>query len=76
MRNLKDKLSTICGIILAAAGIVLTLATGGLSLPPGVVTTATALAAISGGIIAYLTGKNPNGKTKTAQAIKTQNENT
>lgn len=61
MTNLKDTLSTICGIVFAVC--VALLAVPGL--PVIVTQIATGGVAVSGAIIGILTGKNPNGTTKT-----------
>jgi hypothetical protein len=72
MENLKDRISTICGIILLISGCILTVSTAGVALPVVVTTYATLGASISGGVLAYLTGKNPDGSTKTASQINEQ----
>jgi uncharacterized membrane protein HdeD (DUF308 family) len=71
--NIKDTLSTICGVLLAIAGAILSLQTTGIILPAWVNTTTMIVAAIASAIIAYLTGKNPNGKAKSNNQISTQN---
>ncbi len=71
--NLKDRLTTIAGIILALTGTVLTLEKAGVVLPSYVTTTATALGIIAGSVVAYLTGKSPDGTTKTPEQVVNQN---
>lgn len=74
MENLKDKVSTICGVIFAVCtSIVATAASGVIVLPTWLTATAGTLIAVSGGIIGILTGKNPNGSTKTTEQVVTQN---
>ena len=63
-KNLKDKISDICGVIVLIAGSILALPTAGLSLPASVITAATVSLTISGSIVAYLTGKTADGKPK------------
>ncbi len=72
MKNLKDKISTVCGIVLLISGCILSVTTAGVALPVVVVTSATLGASISGGLLAYLTGKNPDGSTKTVEQIEAQ----
>ena len=73
-QNVKDKLTNICGIVLLVCGSVLATATAGVALPVAVVTYATVGATVSGSIIAYLTGKNPNGTSKSANVIDELNK--
>jgi hypothetical protein len=60
MKNLKDTLSTVCGITFAISTALLTVpgAPKWLSIAAGFGL------ALSGAIIGILTGKNPNGSTK------------
>jgi VIT1/CCC1 family predicted Fe2+/Mn2+ transporter len=68
--NLKDTLSTICGVVLAICTTLLaTLST----MPTWLKTTCGILIAISGAVIGVLTGKAPNGTTKTEVQVKNQN---
>lgn len=64
MRNLKDTVTTICSIVLIISGGILAAVSAGAVLPVYIVAGATASASISGGLIGYFTGKNPNGTTK------------
>lgn len=73
MTNLKDKVSNVCGFVFAIAGIILTLPTMGIVLPAVIITVATASVTVSGGVIAYLTGKQPNGTAKSSSAVEQQN---
>lgn len=68
-KNIKDKLSDICGVLLVISGCVLSVATAGVMIPVQIVTVATVAASVSGGVIAYLTGKNPDGTKKTQEQI-------
>ena len=74
MKNLKDKLSTICGIIFLIGGAIVSVgATGGAILPVWLVSGAGVATALSGAVIGILTGKNPDGSTKSIPQIDTQN---
>ena len=67
--NLKDTLSTICGIIIAICTALLTLTT-----IPGWLQTACGIAiALAGAIIGWITGKNPNLSTKTDTQVTNAN---
>lgn len=72
--NLKDKISTICGIILAICTALLTTNISGVTLPTWLSATAGILIAISGGLIGYFTGKTPSGITKTPNQVAAGNE--
>jgi hypothetical protein len=72
MNNLKDKLSNICGIILAICTALVTTTASGISLPTWLITACGILIAISGAIIGVLTGKAPDGSTKTPRQITEQ----
>ena len=66
LTNIKDWLSTICGIIIAICGA----GTGlvwqlGITLPAWVSPTAIALAGLATIVLGYLQGKTADGKTKT-----------
>ena len=56
---MKDKVTNVCGLLMAIGGAIIALATGGVAIPAIVVTVATVTTGISGGIIGYFTGK-PN----------------
>jgi len=73
MRNWKDIISTICGIIIAICGA----GTGliwqlGVTLPSWVTPVALALAGLAFIILGYLQGKNADGSTKTPAQIAAQ----
>ncbi len=71
--NLKDFLTTVCGgIVLICAGVV-GAEKCGMVLPPKIMGIVYIAGGISGSVIAYLTGKNPNGTTKTPEQVQTQN---
>ena len=67
--NLKDTISTICGIILAICTALITAIASGLVLPTWVTTACGILAAIAGAILGWITGKNPNLTTKTSRQV-------
>jgi len=71
--NLKDTLSTICGIVFAICAALVTANAGGLALPAEVVTVCGVLAAVSGAIIGFLTGKAPSGAKKTPEQVAAAN---
>lgn len=73
MKNIKDTITTICGIVIAASGSVMALTQGGIVLPTSVTTTATALGIIALSVLGYFTGKNPDGSTKSAEQVEKQN---
>ena len=65
MGTFKDKVTNICGIIIAVGGGLLTgHASGQYTLPTIVVTVAGILVTISAGLVAYFNGKDGNGKAK------------
>ena len=70
--NIKDKLTTIVGIVFAIAGSIAAAATQ-VSLPSWLTAAAGTALAISGGVMAFLTGKNPDGTTKTTDQIVAAN---
>ena len=57
--NIKDKISTIFGILAAIAGGLLTVGQNGVVLPPWATAVASSTVAISIAVIGYLTGKTP-----------------
>ena len=61
MKNLKDTVSTICGLIIALAT---TLKLKGVVLPPTIDNILNIAAVLSIVVVGYLQGKNPNGSTK------------
>ncbi len=71
--NLKDKLSTICGIIAAIAGGVLVAGQSGVVLPAWATAIAGSLVAVCTAVIGYLTGKTPAAKAKTTDQVVEQN---
>lgn len=74
MKNLKDTLTTIAGVMIAIAGVILALSTNGIILPTWVTTGGVVLATVGAAIIAYLGGKNPDGSTKSKLQVENQNK--
>lgn len=72
MKNLKDTVTTICGILIAVSGTVYTLTQAGIVLPTQVTTIATAVGIIAMAVLGYFTGKNPDGTKKTSDQIDAQ----
>lgn len=68
--NLKDTLTTICGLVVAVGGSLL--AVEGISANVKVILGIAV--SVSVGIIGFLTGKAPNGSIKTDSQLKDQNE--
>jgi hypothetical protein len=66
MENLKDKITTISGLLFVICGAVLGVQTQ-YPLPKCVVTIAAVLASVCAAVTMYMTGKNPNGTTKTSE---------
>ena len=64
MLNLKDTLSTICGIVSATCITILALPSQGVEIPSMLKTISTIGLAVSALVIGILQGKNPNGTTK------------
>lgn len=58
--NLKDKVTTICGLVFAVSTALLAI-----DVPPVVKTVCGVLAAVSVALIGYFTGKAPSGAQKT-----------
>ena len=69
--NLKDTVTTICGIIVAIGGSLLG---AGIELPVQVKSVLGVLMAISLGLIGWFTGKSPSGADKTDKQIVEQNK--
>jgi hypothetical protein len=64
MKNFKDKLSNVCGLIALVAGSLLALPAAGIALPAAVITGATIGLTVAGSVVAWLTGKTSDGKPK------------
>jgi glycopeptide antibiotics resistance protein len=62
--DLKNKITNVCGIILAAVGIVVTIKEAGINVPEVVMNIATTLGVIAGAVVAYFTGRNADGTSK------------
>jgi hypothetical protein len=63
-KNLKDKLTNVCGLVVLIAGSILALPTAGVSLPVSVITASTFSLTVAGSVVAWLTGKGQDGKPK------------
>lgn len=63
--NVKDLISTICGVLIAILGAIVTAGQSGLVLPAWVTPVCIAGSTVCAAIVMYLTGKNPNLTTKT-----------
>lgn len=72
--NIKDKISTIFGILAAIAGGLLTVGQNGVVLPPWATAVASSTVAISIAVIGYLTGKTPAANVKTPDQVVDQNK--
>lgn len=70
MNNLKDKLSSIATILASVAGVIIAIQTQGIVLPTWLNTVAAVFGATSLGITSFLTGKNPDGSTKTSEQVE------
>ena len=74
MKDWKNTLSSICGLIIVICGAIATLgASGGIVIPTWITSVCGALAAISAGLIGWITGKNPNLTSKTPDQVNTLN---
>lgn len=73
MKNLKDLVTTICGVISLVSGVILSLPESNI-FTPTVKTIAGGLAALSVALIGYMSGKNPDGSTKTIDPNTGQQE--
>lgn len=72
MKNLKDTVTTICGILIALSGAVYAATQAGVILPPSIVQGAVLIGIVATSVLAYFTGKNPNGTKKSAEQITDQ----
>jgi hypothetical protein len=72
LSNLKDTVSSICGFLFALGGAGVGLSTQ-IPLPKGVVVASYSAMAVSGAVVGFLTGKAPNGSTKTDAQVQAQN---
>ena len=69
MKNIKDKLTTLCGVIIAVCGVLTGLSQSGIVLSSGVQTGSIIAGSLAGGIIAFFTGKNSDGSTKLPEQL-------
>lgn len=67
--NIKDTLTTICGLVVAVGGSLLALD----GIPTNVKAIVGIAVAVSVGVIGWLTGKAPDATTKTTSQLKDQN---
>ena len=72
MKNLKDTLTTVFGILGAISGALLAASQSGITLPTIVITISTIVEAVSLAIIGWANGKNADMSTKTDTQIKRQ----
>jgi flagellar motor component MotA len=72
--NLKDTVTTICGIVFVIASTLLGLNLQGIALPHVIIVIAGTLVAVTTAVTMYLTGKAPNGTNKTDNQIGDQNK--
>lgn len=72
MKNLKDKITTICGILILVSGTIMTLNQAGIILPTWLSSIGITIGVIAGSVLAYFTGKNPDGSVKTEVQINAQ----
>ena len=73
MTNIKDTLTTICGFIFGIATAVLTYQQStGIAFPEWLTVALGIAITISGFVIFYFTGKNPDGSTKTVTQVQDQ----
>ena len=72
--NIKDKLSTIFGILGAIAGGILTVGQNGIALPSWLTAVSSSTVALSIAVIGYLTGKTPAANAKTPDQVVDQNK--
>lgn len=73
MKNWKDTLSTVCGLIAAIAGAIVVASQSGLTLPAWLISVCGALSTICLALIAWMQGKNPNLSVKTPEQVDKAN---
>lgn len=73
MKNWKDSLTTILGIIAALCGAIITASQSGLTMPTWLITAAGGVTAVCIALIGWLTGKNPDLTSKTPGQIMKAN---
>lgn len=73
MSNLKDTLSGVAAVLASISGVILAVQTQGIVVPAWLNTVAVVFGAISLGVTSFLTGKNPNGTTKTESQVEKLN---
>ena len=72
MKNLKDTLSTICAIAIAIGSVLSGVNVAVLHWPGWVTGLGAVMFALGTAVIGVLTGKNPDGSTKTQEQINAQ----
>ena len=72
MKNLKDTVTTICGLLIAVTGSVQVIIAMGVVLPQTVVSGSIIVGVVSMSVLGYFTGKNPDGSKKTPEQIAAQ----
>lgn len=73
MTNIKDTLTTYCGIVVAICGSILGLQATGMVFPEWVTLILVVLGSIATGLIGWANGKNANLTPKTDAQIAAQN---
>lgn len=71
--NLKDTLTTWCGVIFVLTSSIVGAKASGVEMPSWLVAPSAGLMAVSGGIIGFLTGKAPNATKKTDSQVEAGN---
>jgi VIT1/CCC1 family predicted Fe2+/Mn2+ transporter len=74
MQNIKDTLTTVAAVMAALAGAIFGIGAQGVILPAWLNTAAIVLGGLSVAIIGFLSGKLPNGTSKTPEQIEKANE--
>lgn len=73
MNNIKDTITTVCGLIIAiSGGIVLAAHTNMIAISIQIVNGCLLAGIIATSVLSYFSGKNPNGTTKTTEQINAQ----
>lgn len=72
MKDLKDKATNVAGVMVLIGGIILSIVTGGVALPPVIVTIGAISGTTGAAIISFFSGKNANGSKKSRKQIDNQ----
>jgi len=70
--NVKDIVTTICGVLILISGSLVAAESQGVVLPTWASSSAKIAGVVAGSVLAYFTGKNPDGTTKTSEQINAQ----